>query len=105
MTEAFQGSRAEWSGHFLDELRATFANRANRVALLYKDHTLIYGDLGAKARCCAGRLRELEVEPEDRVAIATPEKRPADLLFVLNLPRNAMGKVLRRELRDQLSSS
>jgi acyl-coenzyme A synthetase/AMP-(fatty) acid ligase len=32
-------------------------------------------------------------------------QRPADLFFVANLPRNAMGKVLRRELRDQLSSS
>ncbi len=32
-------------------------------------------------------------------------QRPADLFFVGNLPRNAMGKVLRRELRDQLSSS
>jgi len=32
-------------------------------------------------------------------------QRPADLVFVANLPRNAMGKVLRRELRDQLSSS
>jgi malonyl-CoA/methylmalonyl-CoA synthetase len=32
-------------------------------------------------------------------------QRPADLVFVADLPRNAMGKVLRRELRDQLSSS
>ena len=32
-------------------------------------------------------------------------QRPADLFFVAKLPRNAMGKVLRRELRDQLSGS
>jgi acyl-CoA synthetase (AMP-forming)/AMP-acid ligase II len=31
-------------------------------------------------------------------------QRPADIVFVPALPRNAMGKVLRRELRDQLGS-
>ena len=31
-------------------------------------------------------------------------QRPADIVFVPDLPRNAMGKVLRRELRDQLAS-
>jgi malonyl-CoA/methylmalonyl-CoA synthetase len=30
-------------------------------------------------------------------------QRPAEIIFVPALPRNAMGKVLRRELRDQLS--
>jgi malonyl-CoA/methylmalonyl-CoA synthetase len=30
-------------------------------------------------------------------------QRPVDIVFVPALPRNAMGKVLRRELRDQLS--
>jgi malonyl-CoA/methylmalonyl-CoA synthetase len=29
-------------------------------------------------------------------------QRPADILFVASLPRNAMGKVLRRELREQI---
>lgn len=32
-------------------------------------------------------------------------QRPASIVFVASLPRNAMGKVLRRELRDQLASS
>ena len=31
-------------------------------------------------------------------------QRPADIVFVPDLPRNAMGKVLRRELRDRLTS-
>ena len=31
-------------------------------------------------------------------------QRPADIVFVPELPRNAMGKVLRRELRDRLTS-
>jgi long-chain acyl-CoA synthetase len=30
-------------------------------------------------------------------------QRPADIVFMAALPRNAMGKVLRREVRDQLS--
>jgi malonyl-CoA/methylmalonyl-CoA synthetase len=32
-------------------------------------------------------------------------QRPADIVFVPALPRNTMGKVLRRELRDQLAGS
>jgi malonyl-CoA/methylmalonyl-CoA synthetase len=32
-------------------------------------------------------------------------QRPADYYFVANLPRNAMGKVLRRDLRNQLSGA
>ncbi len=31
-------------------------------------------------------------------------QRPADIVFVEALPRNTMGKVLRRELRDQLAA-
>ena len=30
-------------------------------------------------------------------------QRPAEFVFVTDLPRNSMGKVLRRELRDQLT--
>jgi malonyl-CoA/methylmalonyl-CoA synthetase len=64
----------EKPGHFLDELRETFAREANRTAIRYRDVSLTYGDLDARARCCAGRLRELGVGPGDRVAIATAEK-------------------------------
>ncbi|MGO9466297.1 MAG: class I adenylate-forming enzyme family protein, partial [Isosphaeraceae bacterium] len=31
-------------------------------------------------------------------------QRPADIVFVASLPRNALGKVLRHELRDRISS-
>ena len=103
MTEAFQGSRAERSGHFLNELRATFAIQTNRVAILYKDHTFTYGDLGAKARCCAGRLRELGVEPGDRVAIATPEKLPFLAAHLGTLEAAAVSLPLNPRLtRDEL---
>jgi acyl-CoA synthetase (AMP-forming)/AMP-acid ligase II len=32
-------------------------------------------------------------------------QRPAEVIFVAALPRNSMGKVLRRELRDQLAGN
>jgi malonyl-CoA/methylmalonyl-CoA synthetase len=76
MTEFFQEKRTGRPGHFLEELQTTFASEANRTAICYKGDSLTYGDLDARARRCAGRLRELGVEPGDRVAIATAEKLP-----------------------------
>jgi acyl-CoA synthetase (AMP-forming)/AMP-acid ligase II len=32
-------------------------------------------------------------------------QRPAEFVFVTDVPRNSLGKVLRRELRDQLSAT
>jgi malonyl-CoA/methylmalonyl-CoA synthetase len=74
MAEFSQESGAKTDGHFLDELRETFAARAGRPAIVYKDAAWTYADLDAKARRCAARLRELGVAPGDRVAVATPEK-------------------------------
>ncbi len=76
MTEFFREKRTGRPGHFLEGLRTTFAGEANRTAIRYKGDSLTYGDLDARARRCAGRLRELGVEPGDRVAIATAEKLP-----------------------------
>jgi malonyl-CoA/methylmalonyl-CoA synthetase len=74
MSQDLQGDRSSGPGHFLNELRETFARRANHDAVLYKDLSLTYGALDHRARCCAGLLSRLGVEPGDRVAIATPEK-------------------------------
>ncbi|MGP0064099.1 MAG: class I adenylate-forming enzyme family protein [Isosphaeraceae bacterium] len=76
MIDPGQASLAGQPGHFLAELRATFAARAGRPAIHYKDASWTYGDLDAKARRCAGRLQQLGVEPGDRVAVITPEKLP-----------------------------
>ncbi len=76
MIESRQGNRPGQPGHFLDELRTTFADRAGHPAIIYKDASWTFGDLEAKARGCAGRLRQLGVEPGDRVAIVTSEKLP-----------------------------
>jgi malonyl-CoA/methylmalonyl-CoA synthetase len=74
MSQELQGDRSNAPGHFLKELRQTFASRANHDAFVYKDLTLTYGALELRARNCAALLRRLGVEPGDRVAIATPEK-------------------------------
>ena len=63
-------------GHFLDELRATFAERAERPALLVGDRAYSYGELDRRARRCAAWLQGLGVEAGDRVALVTAEKRP-----------------------------
>lgn len=64
------------SGNFLNELRATFAERAGQPAILSKAGRWTYRDLDLRARRCARRLSRLGVEPGDRVAIVTPEKLP-----------------------------
>ena len=76
MIEASPGTRSGDSGHFLDELRATFAARANQKAIQWHDGSLTYRELDRLARCWASALQDLGVEPGDRVAIMTPEKLP-----------------------------
>ena len=63
-------------GHFLDELRATFAARADRPALLVRDRAYSYGELDRRARRCASWLQGLGVETGDRIALVTGEKLP-----------------------------
>jgi malonyl-CoA/methylmalonyl-CoA synthetase len=76
MSGSSPGSRAAQPRHFLDELRATFADRATRPAIVHRDRSWTYGELEAKARRCAARLCQLGVNPGDRVAIVTSEKLP-----------------------------
>ena len=103
MTEFFQEKHTGRPGHFLEELRTTFASEANRTAIRYKDESLTYGDLDARARRCAGRLRELGVEPGDRVAIATAEKLPFLAAHLGTLYAGAVSLPLNpRFTRDEL---
>ena len=74
MSQESQREPATGPGHFLNELRETFARRANHVAVIYKDLTLTYAALDFRARCFGGLLRHLGVKPGDRVAIATAKK-------------------------------
>ena len=75
MSEASRENQAAPTGHFLDDLRATIATRANEEAVRFQDRSFTYGDLDLKARCWARLLRESGVLPGDRVALVTPEKR------------------------------
>src|SRR3954447_8661374 len=103
MAELFQGNQARRPGHFLEELWTTFASEANRTAICYKDESLTYGDLDARARRCAGRLRELGVEPGDRVAIVTAEKLPFLATHLGSLYAGAVSLPLNpRFTRDEL---
>src|SRR5207244_1918909 len=64
------------SGHFLDELRATFAERAGQPAVIYRDQSYTYRELDNRARNAAAWLHGLGVGPGDRVLLATAEKLP-----------------------------
>lgn len=64
------------SGHFIDELRSSFAERANQTALVYQDRRYSYAELDARARHCAALLRELGVGRGDRVVLWTPGRLP-----------------------------
>lgn len=110
MTSRFQAAHSEPTGHFLEDLRATIASRAEKEAVRFKDRSFTYGDLDGWAKCWARSLRECGVEPGDRVAIATPEK-PAFLTAHLgtlyaaavSLPLNP--RFTRDELRYFLADS
>jgi malonyl-CoA/methylmalonyl-CoA synthetase len=103
MTERFQGNRTRMPGHFLEELRTTFANQASRTAICYKDESFTYREIDARAKCCAGRLRELGVEPGDRVAIVTAEKLPFLAAHLGSLYAGAVSLPLNpRFTRDEL---
>jgi len=110
MTEALPGKHEGSPGHFLNELRETFASQASRTAIHYKDRAVTYGELAARAQRSAARLRELGVEPGDRVAITTAEKLPflaahLGTLFAgaVSLPLNP--RLTREELRYFLQDS
>jgi malonyl-CoA/methylmalonyl-CoA synthetase len=96
--------------HFLNELRATFESRSDRLALVYRDQRFSYGQLDVEARRWAGRLQELGVEPGDRVALFTPEKLPfllshLGVLYAGAVPLPLNPRFTREEMRYFLSDS
>ncbi len=110
MSELSREYQVRTSGHFLDDLRATIATRANEEAVRFRDRSFTYGDLDLGARFWARSLRESGVGPGDRVAITTPEKRPflaahLGTLYAaaVSLPLNP--RFTREELRYFLADS
>src|SRR5688572_22637074 len=65
MIGATHGDRGDVRGHFLDELRATFAGRGGRPALIYRDRPYAFAELDRRAGRCASWLRGLGVEKGD----------------------------------------
>jgi malonyl-CoA/methylmalonyl-CoA synthetase len=76
MTDSSPRNQPYRPGHFLDELRTTFAARSDRAAIVHQDRALTYGELETRARRCAARMRAFGLEPGDRVAIVTTDKLP-----------------------------
>jgi malonyl-CoA/methylmalonyl-CoA synthetase len=62
------------AGHFLYELQATFADKADHVALIHRGRSVAYGELDVRARRCAAWLQQQGVAKGDRVALHTADK-------------------------------
>ncbi len=62
------------SGHFLNDLLATFSRQSARPALVYRGQTITYGDLESRAARCAAWLQGLGVGPGDRVVVSGTDK-------------------------------
>jgi malonyl-CoA/methylmalonyl-CoA synthetase len=75
MSEDSHANSPEKPGHFLAELKATFAAQPGACAIMDNERSVSYGELDTRAARFAAKLALLGVEPGDRVAIATPEKR------------------------------
>lgn len=90
-------------GHFLDELRATFADRAARTAIVHGGRVIPYGELEARARRFAARMVRLGLEAGDRVAIITPDKMPFLIAHLATLYAGAVALPLNpRSTPDEL---
>jgi malonyl-CoA/methylmalonyl-CoA synthetase len=109
MSDTAGPDQAADRGHFLDDVRVTFAARADRPAIVYQERILTYGELESRARRCAARMRMLGLEPGDRVAIVTTDKMPflaahlgALFASAVSLPLNprSTGDELRYLLQD-----
>jgi malonyl-CoA/methylmalonyl-CoA synthetase len=95
---------------FLDELRATFADRAAHTALEYRGRAYSYGELESLVGGGAATLRRLGMAPGDRVAVSTADRLAflvAHLAVLLgggvSLPLNP--RFTREEMRHFLADS
>lgn len=98
------------SGHFLNDLRASFQQYANRRALIYSGRTWTYAELDEAARRCAAWLQDHGITVGDRIVLFTPSKLPfligylgATFAGAVPLPLNP--RFTREEMRYFLSDS
>ena len=63
-------------GHFLNDLRESFAQNSGRCALEYAERPWTYSELDAASQRCAAWIQSAGVRPGDRVVLFTPNKLP-----------------------------
>jgi len=98
------------AAHFLNDLRAAFANHAARPALVYRGRTWTYGELDEAARRCARWLQSVGVMARDRVALFTADKLPflvghLGAIYAGGVPLPLNPRFTREEMRFFLSDS
>jgi malonyl-CoA/methylmalonyl-CoA synthetase len=82
-------------GHFVEELRATFAAHADRPAIVFDETVVTYRELEERSHRFAACLRGLGIVPGDRVVLLTAKKPQfvvahlgAQFLGAVTLPLN-----------------
>src|SRR5262245_2192399 len=96
--------------HFLNELQATFAARANHSACVHPGGTLSYAELDRRARQAAAFLQRHGMNRGDRVVLFTSAKVPFLIAHLgvlygggISLPLNP--RFTREEMRHFLNDS
>jgi len=98
------------SGHFLDDLRATFERYSARPALTYRGRTICYGELDTAARRAAALLQAAGVTADDRVILFSGDKLPfifahLGALYAGAVPLPLNPRFTREEMRFYLRDS
>src|SRR5438552_2944185 len=101
---------ASMSGHFLNDLAASFAAHATRPALIYQGRTWTYAELDAAVRRCAGWLQSRGVVAGDRVVLFTGQKLPflighLGAMYTGGIPLPLNPRFTREEMRYFLMDS
>jgi malonyl-CoA/methylmalonyl-CoA synthetase len=96
--------------HFLHDLRSVLATHPDRPAIVHRERTITYGELGKLAAGFAGFLQGSGLAPGERVVLFTENKLPFLLAYLgavfaggVPLPLNPRFK--REEMRYFLSDS
>src|SRR5437773_12426926 len=98
------------SGHFLNDLRASFEKHRSRRALIYGRRTWTYGELNVASGRCAAWLQSQGIRVGDRVAFFTPNKLPLlirhlGVLFAGSVPLPLNSRLTGEEMRYFLGDS
>src|SRR5262245_23335930 len=98
------------ASHFLNELRATFAARANHTAIVHPGGALTHAEMDRRARQAAALLQRHGMSRGDRVALFTGAKLPflisqLGVLYGGGIPLPLNPRFTREEMRHFLTDS